>query len=82
MDVLPTLAAAAGVPDVAATILAEQDQVIDGVDNLAYWTGETPESARNDFLYYYESDIKAVRLGPWKIHFATSDSSRRRTFRS
>ena len=74
MDVLPTLAAAAGVPDVAATILAEQDQVIDGVDNLAYWTGKTPESARNDFLYYYESDIKAVRLGPWKIHFATSEN--------
>lgn len=51
MDVLPTIAAAAGVPDVAAKILAEQDQAIDGVDNLAYWTGESGESARNDFLY-------------------------------
>lgn len=74
MDVLPTLATAAGVPEVAEKILEEQDQVIDGVDNLAYWTGKSGESARNDFLYYYESDIKAVRIGPWKLHFATSEN--------
>ncbi|MEY8099832.1 arylsulfatase [Falsihalocynthiibacter sp. S25ZX9] len=74
MDVLPTLATAAGEPNVADRILAEQQQVIDGVDNLAYWTGESSESNRDDFLYYYESDIKAVRLGPWKLHFATSEN--------
>jgi arylsulfatase len=74
MDVLPTLAHAAGEPNAVERILAERDQVIDGVDNLAYWTGESSESARNDFLYYYESDIKAVRMGPWKIHFATSEN--------
>ncbi len=74
MDVLPTLASAAGAPDAVARILAEQDQVIDGVDNLAYWTGEAAESGRDDFLYYYETDIKAVRLGPWKMHFATSEN--------
>lgn len=74
MDVLPTLATAAGEPNVAARILADQQQVIDGVDNLAYWTGESSESNRDDFLYYYESDIKAVRLGPWKMHFATSEN--------
>jgi Phage integrase central domain/Arm DNA-binding domain/C-terminal region of aryl-sulfatase len=33
---------------------------------------QSDHSNRNDFLYYYESDIKAVRVGPWKLHFATS----------
>ncbi|WP_198590192.1 arylsulfatase [Paracoccus zhejiangensis] len=73
MDVLPTLAAAAGVPDAAERILAEQDQVIDGVNNLDLWEGKTDKSLRNDFLYYYEGDIKAVRVGNWKLHFATSE---------
>lgn len=74
MDIFTTLASAAGVKNVAAKILDERDQVIDGVDNLAYWTNETDESARNGYLYYYESDIKAVRVGPWKLHFATSEN--------
>lgn len=74
MDIFTTLASAAGVQDVAAKVLEDKNQVIDGVDNLAYWKGETDESARNTFLYYYESDIKAVRVGPWKLHFATSEN--------
>jgi len=74
MDIFTTLAAAAGAPDAAERILAEQDQPIDGVNNLAYWKGETDESARKTMLYYYESDIKAVRLGPWKLHFETSEN--------
>ena len=74
MDIFTTLASAAGVKNVAAKILEERNQVIDGVDNLAYWTGETDKSARNSYLYYYESDIKAVRVGPWKLHFATSEN--------
>lgn len=73
MDVLTTLAAAAGVPDVKEKILAEQNQVLDGVNNLDYWEGKTDKSNRNDFLYYYESDIKAVRVGNWKLHFQTSE---------
>jgi arylsulfatase len=74
MDLFPTLASAAGVEDVAAKVLKEKNQVLDGLDNLAYWTGESDESARNSFLYYYESDIKAIRVGPWKVHFATSEN--------
>ena len=73
MDIFTTLAAA-GVPDVATQMLEEQDQVLDGVDNLAYWTGASDDSARDNFLYYYESDIKAIRIGPWKVHFATSEN--------
>ncbi len=39
-DMFTSLATAAGVTDVNAKVLAEKDQYIDGVDNLAYWKGE------------------------------------------
>jgi arylsulfatase len=59
-----TPAAAAGIPDVARNVIKEKHQYIDGVNNLDYWTGKSKESARNEFLYYRESNLMAVRLGP------------------
>ena len=73
MDVFTTLAAVAGEPNVAQKMLAERKQPIDGVNNLAYWTGQSNESARDNYLYYYESSIKAIRYKQWKIHFETSE---------
>jgi arylsulfatase len=63
-DMFTSLAAAAGVPDVAARMKREKKQYIDGVNNLDYWTGKTTESARNHIFYYYESKLTAVRMGP------------------
>ena len=71
MDLFTTLAAAAGVPDVAAKVRQERSQYIDGVNNLDYWTGKSAESARTDFIYYYESQLTAIRYRQWKAHFAT-----------
>ncbi len=48
-------------------------QYIDGVNNLDYWTGKSAASKRNDFLYYYESKLTALRMGPWKMHFSTRE---------
>ena len=45
---------------------------IDGIDNLAHWTGSAP-SARNVVYYYNESDFSAIRIGPWKSHFKTRE---------
>ncbi|WP_299840534.1 arylsulfatase [uncultured Paracoccus sp.] len=73
MDVFTTLAAAAGVKDVAADVLAEKNQIIDGVNNLDWWKGISDKSNRNDFIYYEGNDVRAVRLGKWKMHFATSE---------
>jgi arylsulfatase len=70
-DAFTTLAAAAGVPDVAEKIKKEKKQYIDGVNNLDYWTGKTEKSARNFIFHYSESKLTACRLGPWKWHFAT-----------
>jgi arylsulfatase A-like enzyme len=73
MDLFTTLAAAAGIPDVAAQMASERKQYIDGVNNLDYWAGKSKDSARNDFIYYYESELTAVRWKQWKAHFATKE---------
>jgi arylsulfatase len=72
-DMFTSLAAAAGVNNVAEKIEKEKKQYIDGMNNLDWWTGKSPESARHHFLYYYESRITAVRMGPWKIHMTTRE---------
>ena len=72
-DMFTSLAAVAGVTDVAAKMKAEKKQYIDGVNNLPYWKGETKESARNHIFYYYESKLTAMRMGPWKFHFSTKE---------
>ncbi len=72
-DVFTTLAAAAGVPDVAERIMQQKQQFIDGVNNLDYWTGEAAASNRDHIFHYYESKLTAVRMGPWKFHFSTKE---------
>jgi arylsulfatase len=72
-DMFTSLAAAAGVPDVAERVMEEKTQYIDGVNNLPYWTGETDQSARDHLFYYYETKLTAVRMGPWKFHFSTKE---------
>ena len=80
-DVFTTLAAAAGVDDIRERIAkgdklgtpVEKKNHIDGVNNLAYWTGQTNESARDEFIYYAESRLQAMRVNQWKAHFFVRD---------
>ncbi|HHC6670865.1 TPA: sulfatase-like hydrolase/transferase [Vibrio parahaemolyticus] len=72
-DLFTTLATAAGVKDVNAKVLKEKKQYIDGVDNLAYWKGDTQESSRKSILYYFEGQLSAIRIDPWKFHFAVAE---------
>ncbi len=79
-DVLPTLMAAVGNEKIneelkkGKTIGDMTYKVhIDGFNNLDYWTGKTDQSERNYFFYYYESSLTAIRVGPWKMHFATKE---------
>jgi len=72
-DMFTSLAAAAGIEDVAAEVMEEKSQFIDGVNNLPYWTGDQEASNRNSIFYYYESKLTAVRMGPWKFHFSTKE---------
>jgi arylsulfatase len=66
-DLFTTLAAAAGAPNVAAELRRTHKVHIDGVDNLAHWTGDGP-SRRDSVIYYDEGELTAVRIGPWKSH--------------
>lgn len=75
-DVLPTIVAAVGRPNIAEELKNSHKVMLDGVNNLAYWTGSAGESARNHYFYYYEDKLTAVRVGPWKMHFATKPSGR------
>lgn len=66
-DLYTTLAAAAGYRDLAPMLRRRDQVVIDGLDNLAHWTEGKP-SSRNSVIYYIESELTAVRIGPWKSH--------------
>ncbi|MBL8002354.1 MAG: arylsulfatase [Flavobacteriales bacterium] len=71
-DLFTTLAAAAGEPNVVEKLRASHNVYIDGVNNLAHWTGEAP-SARDFEIYYNEQELTAVRIGPWKSHMKTRE---------
>jgi arylsulfatase A-like enzyme len=77
-DMLPTLLAAAGDPDISTKLLTgykagdKKFKVhIDGVNLLPYLTGEVKESPRNSYFYVSDDgDIMAVRVGDYKLVFA------------
>ena len=61
LDILPTLAAITDSP------LPEKE--IDGINMLSFLTGEIDHSPRQEFYYYYEGNLCAVRKGDWKLVF-------------
>jgi arylsulfatase A-like enzyme len=77
-DMLPTLLAAAGDPDVSKKLLTGYKAGektfrvhIDGVNLVPYLTGEAKESPRKSFFYVSDDgDIMAVRAGDYKLVFA------------
>jgi arylsulfatase len=77
-DMLPTLLAAAGEPNVSEKLLtgykvgSKTFKVhIDGLNLLPYLTGEVKDSPRTSFFYVSDDgDIMAVRIGDWKLVFA------------
>jgi arylsulfatase A-like enzyme len=61
IDILPTLA------EISGTALPENK--IDGLSLLPFVRGEEDESPRQEFCYYYDGDLIAVRRGKWKLVF-------------
>jgi arylsulfatase len=59
LDILPTIAA------ITNTSLPEKK--IDGLNMLPFLTGEVQNSPRNEFYYYYQGDLCAVRKNNWKL---------------
>jgi arylsulfatase A-like enzyme len=77
-DMLPTLVAAAGDPDIAAKLKQGYKAgnktfkvYIDGFNLIPHWKGEVKENPRPGFLYWSDDgDLMAIRYGNWKVHFA------------
>jgi arylsulfatase len=78
IDMLPTLLAAAGDPDVTQKLLKgykvgnmTYKVHIDGFNQLDYVTGKSKESARNELFYFSDDgEVIAVRVGDYKFSFA------------
>jgi len=76
-DMLPTLLAIAGDPDVSKKLLTGHkagDKTfkvhIDGINVLSYLTGEVKESPRTNFFYVSDDGgVMAVRVGDYKLVF-------------
>jgi len=81
LDWMPTLLAAAGVPDVTQKLVTgykagdKNFKVhIDGINQLDHILGNG-ESPRNEFLYFNDDgDLAAVRQGKMKFHFEVQDA--------
>ncbi len=78
LDWLPTLAAAAGVPDVKERLLKGYavggttfKVHLDGYNMLPYFTGKVAASPREEFFYFSDDgDLTAMRYDNWKTVFA------------
>jgi arylsulfatase len=78
-DWMPTLLAAAGVPDVKEKLRkgykanGKTFKVhLDGYNFLPHWKGMADASPRQEIIYFGQGgDLNAVRFEDWKIHFAT-----------
>ena len=76
-DMLPTLVAAAGVPDVKEKLLKgykvgrKTFKVhLDGYNMMPYFKGEVKESPRKEIFYFGQGgELNAIRYGDWKLHF-------------
>ncbi|MCW5761017.1 MAG: sulfatase-like hydrolase/transferase, partial [Phenylobacterium sp.] len=68
VDVMPTLAAAAGTTPPA-------DRPIDGTNLLPYLTGRRPAAAPHDAIFWQDGGYLAVLKDGWKLQ--TSDNPRR-----
>lgn len=77
-DMMPTLVAASGVPDIKEKLLQGYTangktfkQHLDGYNLLPYFKGEVKECPRKEIFFFDAGgNLNAVRYGDWKLHFA------------
>jgi arylsulfatase len=79
-DWLPTLMAAVGDTDAKERLLKgarvgerEYKVHLDGYNQLDMLTGKG-KSKRREFFYYAETDLNAVRVDQWKVHFTLKNT--------
>jgi arylsulfatase len=76
-DMMPTLLAAAGVPDVKEKLLTGYkagDKTfkvhLDGYNMLPFWKGDEKQDPRKEIFYFDQGgNLNAIRYNNWKLHF-------------
>ncbi|PML40964.1 arylsulfatase [Vibrio breoganii] len=82
-DWLPTIMAAAGVPDVKEKLAEgytsngkEWRVHIDGYNFMPYFEGKQEQGPRESLLYFTANgELNAIRWNDWKLHFATLEGN-------
>ena len=64
VDLLPTLAAAAGAD------IVPKDRAIDGINQLPLLEGKQATSTRDSVLFFTNADVRAVKWRDWKFHYS------------
>jgi len=88
-DMMPTLLAAAGVPDVKEKLLKGYkagDKTfkvhLDGYNMMPFWKGEVKEAPRKEIFYFDAGgNLNAIRYNNWKLHFSYMEGSINEGFR-
>lgn len=88
-DMMPTLLAAAGVPDVKEKLLTGYQANgknfkvhLDGYNLLPFWNGKTDVNPRNEIFYFDQGGhLNAVRYRNWKLHFTYMEGAINEAFR-
>jgi len=82
-DMMPTLVAAAGEPNVKEKLLNGYEAAgknfnahLDGYNLLPYFSGETEEGPRKEIFYFDAGgNLNAIRYNNWKLHFTIMEGS-------
>jgi arylsulfatase A-like enzyme len=88
-DMMPTLVAAAGEPNVKEKLLNGYEANgknfnvhLDGYNMLPYFKGEVSESPRREIFYFDAGgNLNAIRYNNWKLHFAIMEGSINEAYR-
>jgi arylsulfatase len=82
-DMMPTLVAAAGEPNVKEKLLNGYEANgknfnvhLDGYNLMPYFSGETDEAPRKEIFYFDAAgNMNAIRYNNWKVHFTIMEGS-------
>ena len=86
---LPTILAAAGVPDLKEKLLTGYQAGdknfklhLDGYNMLPFWKGEVAESPRREIFYFDAGgNLNAIRYNNWKLHFTIMEGAINEAYR-
>ncbi|MDB4583468.1 arylsulfatase [Draconibacterium sp.] len=82
-DMLPTILAAAGEPNIKEKLLKGHQAGdknfnlhLDGYNLLPLWKGEVKENPRKEIMYFDAGgNLNAIRYNDWKLHFTIMEGS-------